>query len=415
MYRKRFSLVDAGHLQRREFWRSFLRSRASIALRHFETHPTGATMRTKPPSPDKSGAVFLGSIPTPNHRLTRPTCLLMIIGMFFVAGPSRGQAGPMQSDTSSSSASASAHDLSDPPHPSQASVHDTTEADSESVPLGAAPLPGQAWHVQANDDFAQDNSINQSLWNGGTGGGMPPGFCHTPATSCGYTGDDCNSYFGTYPEPPFETIVPGQGLVIQATHAAPGDLKYYDNKIADIQSYGKITIHPGYFVEWQARMPTDRHGEGDGWHVDLWCTTLSRNRCDDSAEVDVAEKVLSVADSAETHFTVHDQPTGLQTVIETTYSAPGSPDLSAAFHTYGLFWRDDPLGKQGALEAYIDGKPIVNHPVPINDPSWGGGAYCYAGWMQQELAVWGGGVSNNAHTSSNDPLYIRRFKVWKSF
>ena len=125
------------------------------------------------------------------------------------------------------------------------------------------------------------------------------------------------------------------------------------------------------------------------------CHHLSVRR---SAEVDVAEKVLSVADSAETHFTVHDQPTSLQTVIETTYSAPGSPDLSAAFHTYGLFWRDDTLGKQGALEAYIDGKPIVDHPAPINDPSWGGGAYCYAGWMQQELALWGGGVSNNAHS-----------------
>jgi hypothetical protein len=80
-----------------------------------------------------------------------------------------------------------------------------------------------------------------------------------------------------------------------------------------------------------------------------------------------------------------------------------------------VFWRNDPSGKQGSLEAYIDGKPIVDHSVPINDPSWGGGAYCYAGWMQQELVVWGGGVSNNAHTSSKDPLYIRRFTVWKAY
>jgi hypothetical protein len=244
---------------------------------------------------------------------------------------------------------------------------------------------------------------------------MPPGFCRAPATSCGYTGDDCNNYFGTYPKPPFETIVHGVGLVIQATQAAPGDVKYYDNKMADIQSYGKITIHPGSFVEWQAKMPTDRHGEGDGWHVDLWCAPLSRHRCDDSAEVDVAEKVLSVADSSEAHYVVHDEPDGLNTVIEETYSAPGKPDLSAAFHTYGVFWRNDPSGKQGSLEAYIDGKPIVDHSVPINDPSWGGGAYCYAGWMQQELVVWGGGVSNNAHTSSKDPLYIRRFTVWKAY
>lgn len=244
---------------------------------------------------------------------------------------------------------------------------------------------------------------------------MPPGFCRTPATSCGYTGDDCSSYFGTYPSPPFETIVRGLGLFIQATHAAPGDLNYFDNQMADIQSYGKITIHPGTFVQWQARMPTDLHGEGDGWHVDLWCTTLVRNECEDSSEVDVAEKILSVGGSSKAYYVVHDQPHGLHTVIQAAYSAPGSPDLSAGFHTYGLFWRNDHLGRQGSLEAYIDGKQIVNHAAPINDPSWGSGAYCYAGWMQQELEVWGGGVPVDSHTSAKDPLSVRRFTVWKAY
>ena len=283
------------------------------------------------------------------------------------------------------------------------------------VPLGVAPPPGQSWRLQADDNFAQDESIDQSLWNGGTGGGMPKGFCGTPATSCGYTGDDCKSYFGTYPDPPFETIVPAQGLAIQATHAPPGDNKYYDNKMADIQSYGKITIHPGSFVEWQAKLPTDRAGEGDGWHIDLWCTTLVRHRCDDSAEVDVAEKVLSKDKNSQAFYVVHDQPKGVHTVIQAAYSAPGNPDLSAGFHTYGLAWRKDRHGKQGTLEAYIDGKPIVDHPVPINDPSWGSGAYCYAGWMQQALDVWGGGSDFNAHTSLKNPLYIKRFTVWKAY
>ena len=35
--------------------------------------------------------------------------------------------------------------------------------------------------------------------------------------------------------------------------------------------------------------------------------------------------------------------------------------------------------------------------VPINDPSWESGAYCYAGWMQQELLVFGGGAKSPAH------------------
>ena len=266
----------------------------------------------------------------------------------------------------------------------------------------------------ANDRFDKDDSIRRAIWTGGTGGGMPQGFCGAVATSCGYTGKDCQSYFGTYPDPPFAAIVRGLGLVIQATHAPPGDDKYYDNQIADIQNYGKLTIHAGSFVEWVARMPTDRRGEGDGWHVDLWCSTLSRNRCDDSSEVDVAEKVLSVSNSSNATYVVHDQPMGLQTVIETSYSAPDGGDLSAGFHTYGLFWRNDHLGKEGSFQAYIDGKPIADHAAPINDPSWETGAYCYAGWMQQEQVVFGGGAKFGANTSPNDPLIIKPFTVWQA-
>ncbi|MGH9586460.1 MAG: hypothetical protein ACRD3F_05875 [Acidobacteriaceae bacterium] len=346
-----------------------------------------------------------------DNRMAHASIFIVLASLCFFAAPSWGQTGSTQGNTAADSVSA--HNFT--AHRNSPHIRSSADSSGKRRPLGVAPPSGQDWHVQANDNFDQDNSINQALWNGGTGGGMPSGFCRTPATSCGYTGDDCKSYFGTYPRPPFATIVPGNGLVIQATHAAPGDLKYHDNKMADIQSYGKITIHPGSFVEWQAKLPTDRHGEGDGWHIDLWCTTLVRHQCSDSSEVDVAEKVLSVADSSKAHYVVHDQPQGLHTVIQTTYSAAGSPDLSAGFHTYGLFWRNDHLGKQGSLEAYIDGKPIVDHPVPINDPSWSSGAYCYAGWMQQELEVWGGGVSISSHTSSKDPVYIKRFTVWKAY
>jgi hypothetical protein len=308
-----------------------------------------------------------------------------------------------------------ASDSADPVHPNGTHPQNSKQPRDEHLPLGVAPPDGQRWHVQVDDRFDADHSINHAHWNGGTGGGMPPGFCGTPATSCGYTGKDCKSYFGTYPKPPFETIDRGMGLSIQATHAAPGDQKYYDNQMADIQSYGKITIHPGSFVQWEAKMPTDRDGEGDGWHVDLWCSTLVRHRCDDSSEVDVAEKILSTANSSEASYIVHDQPMGVHTVIEARYKAPGGPDLSAGFHTYGLLWLNDHKGKQGSLEAFIDGKPIVDHSAPIDDPSWGSGVYCYAGWMQQELGVWGGGASVSSRTSQNDPFYIKRFTVWKAY
>jgi hypothetical protein len=291
----------------------------------------------------------------------------------------------------------------------------TIDGGKGTIPLGAPPPPGKQWRVLADDHFDKDDSIRQALWNGGTGGGMPKGFCSEVATSCGYTGKDCENYFGTYPEPPYAAIARGLGLVIQATHAPPGDAKYYDNQMADIQNYGKITIHPGSFVEWEAKMPTDLHGEGDGWHVDLWCSTLVRHRCDNSSEVDVAEKVLSAANSAKANYIVHDQPVGVHTVLEKSYSAPGGGDLSAGFHTYGLFWSNDHLGKEGSFQAYIDGKPIADHPAPINDPSWESGAYCYAGWMQQALEVFGGGAAVGSNTSSKNPLIIKRFTVWQAY
>jgi hypothetical protein len=349
--------------------------------------------------------------------LARATILIVLAFLCSFATRSWGQSGSLQSSKTTGSTSTdnpATLGTTDQAHGNGTYIH--SESDGEPIPLGVAPPPGQSWHVQANDNFDQDDSINQALWNGGTGGGMPSGFCSSLATSCGYTGDDCNSFFGTYPNPPFETIDRGVALAIQATHAAPGDGKYHDNKQADIQSYRKITIHPGSFVEWQAKMPTDRQGEGDGWHVDLWCTTLSRNRCDDSSEVDIAEKVLGTGNGSTTSYIVHDQPIGPHTVIETSYSAPGRPDLSAGFHTYGLAWRNDHGGTQGSLEAYIDGQPVVNHSVPITDPSWGSGVYCYAGWMQQVTSdAWGGGVNIDSRTSQKNPLYIKRFTVWKAY
>ena len=239
----------------------------------------------------------------PNNQLACATIFTLLACLCFAPVSSWSQAV-------SSSANAVSPTVSSQNFTGRALGNDSlpqkTAGDSgELIPLGVAPPAGQHWHVQVNDKFDEDDSIKQALWNGGTGGGMPPGFCGTPATSCGYTGEDCKSYFGTYPKPPFETIERGQGLSIQATHAAPGDQKYLDNQMADIQSYGKITIHPGSFVQWEAKMPTDREGEGDGWHVDLWCSTLVRHRCDDSSEVDVAEKVLSMANSSEASYIVH--------------------------------------------------------------------------------------------------------------
>lgn len=155
-----------------------------------------------------------GIVPStrPNSKSPRATIFTLLASLYFLPVLSWGQA-----DSPSDSAvtrSVSGQNLAGRTHGNDDHAQNTAEGSGEPIPLGVAPPAGQRWHVQVNDKFDEDDSINQALWNGGTGGGMPPGFCGTRATSCGYTGDDCKSYFGTYPKPPFATIDRGVGLAI---------------------------------------------------------------------------------------------------------------------------------------------------------------------------------------------------------
>src|SRR5579872_6573526 len=122
----------------------------------------------------------------PGNTFARGTLFTLLGSLCFVPALSWGQAA-VPADSAATRAVV-AHDLG---HRSDGHAQNKPEGRDEPMPLGVAPPAGQHWHVQANDKFDEDDSINQALWNGGTGGGMPPGFCSTRATSCGYTGDDC--------------------------------------------------------------------------------------------------------------------------------------------------------------------------------------------------------------------------------
>jgi hypothetical protein len=282
-------------------------------------------------------------------------------------------------------------------------------------PYGNIPPPaGQSWHLTFDDEFDQDSpgTPNSSLWNGGTGG-LPSGFC-SGAESVGYTGDDCNSYFGTYPNAAYEQVISGLGLAVQGLHAAPGDNNYDDNELAGLNSDGKFIQEYGYF-EWSAKLPTDHNGEGDGWHTDLWCTSPDR-QVNYGPEIDLNEKVYSTGNQTYTWFTVFDSESATASpAISKQYGASGGPDLSAAFHTYAFAWRNDGSGTYGSIQGYVDGQPIAN-AVPISDPYWAAGMWCWAGWMQQTPSpgAWGGGTNVDSTTSNNNPLYIEHFRVWQA-
>jgi hypothetical protein len=274
--------------------------------------------------------------------------------------------------------------------------------------------------VTFSDNFAQDAAVNTSIWNGAAGGGNP--FCHPSGSLCGYSstpivdclgfagneGDECAQNFGGSGYG--DTIRRGMGLVVQDHNSAPGDNNYFDNEWAGIQNYGKFSQKFGYF-QWVAKLPTDNAGEGDGLHTDLWCTPNERNTLgsgQQSVEVDVNEKVAGTGNRNYTWFGIWDNGTKPASF---NYGAKDGSDLSTNWHTYGLYWRNDKSGAYGSMQLYMDGSPVGSQ-APINDPLWGGGVYCFGGWMQQSSG-WGGGNSLDSSTSNHNPLYVQGFSVWK--
>lgn len=302
-----------------------------------------------------------------------------------------------------------------------------TPAPGGPTPLGASPPSGQSWITVVNDNFDQDSTINTSLWNGG-----PDGFpmCHTTAIQCGYLsqntedclgfagagqgGNECvNTYSGTVNgNNYFASITTGTGLKVMSANNPndPTNHNYFTETWTGIQNYGNMTLHPGSFAEWRAKMPTDVSGEGDGLHIDLWCAANSRTVLD-GAEIDVMEKVMSTSNRASTTAGSNDGAGNRQG--DQTYSASGSPNLDAAFHTYGVDWRTGG-GSQGNWQLYVDGSSVGN-TVNLNSSDWANGAYCFAGWMQQEGNVFPGtGPGIDSSTSTNNPLIVQYFRAWKA-
>jgi hypothetical protein len=283
-------------------------------------------------------------------------------------------------------------------------------------PLGVVAPSGKHWVVVADDEFNQDTSINSTLWNGGTGGGFVDTFCSGATTSLGYTGNDCANYFGIYPAAPYEQVLNGTGLAIQATHGTPGDTSYAGNQMADLQSINKITIHPGDYVEWSAKEPTDVSGEGDGWHTDLWCTVPGRTDVSTYGdEIDVAEAVLSTTNTTLMGYAIFGDsngspyPSGL--VENSTYGVPSG--ISSGFHAYGMFWSN--TGGNGSVQIFLDGAPVTSLiGLPSSDKNWSNGAFCFAGWMQAINQPFNGGVPVDGSTSNDDPLIIQHFRVWQA-
>jgi Glycosyl hydrolases family 16 len=320
------------------------------------------------------------------------------------------------------------------PQPTGAGVTPTAQPTSPPAsglqPFGSvAPPSGQTWHVTFDDEFSTDGGINTGIWNGAAGGGNP--LCHPGGTTdCGWTsnptsiadcigfagnegGDECAEiYGGTLNGIGFGVgINGGVGLAVQAATQGSPDSDYFGNAWAGVQNYGKFSQVYGFY-EWSAKLPTDVSGEGDGWHTDLWCTANQRTTLqqgDQSIEFDVNEHVGGTGNRNWSNFTVWDSGNP----STTGYGVPGGGNLDDAFHTYGLYWRNDGSGAFGSMQLYVDGS-AASGTVPVNDPLWGGGVYCFGGWMQQTTNPFQGGSGVDGSTSNNNPLLVQYFRAWQA-
>lgn len=251
------------------------------------------------------------------------------------------------------------------------------------------------------DDEFDGNSINTSLWNGDYANLE---WCRKGACSQDFKGISVNSGI----------------LSIQATvdytNFADGSRR------ADVNSGGltvagaKFSQRYGYF-EWRAKLPHDHSGEGDGLWLGLWALPIGKSRfpggCNEgNEEVDVLENVLGIANMQQVYFTVHDYCLNQYSIA---YPATPSGDLSAAYHTYGLYWRGDG-SPHGSMQVYFDGVPQgVPYVLDSRSNLWDNGLYilnqvipCPAGNVP-----FFGGSPCTSKTSSSNPLRVSYVRVWK--
>jgi Glycosyl hydrolases family 16 len=285
-------------------------------------------------------------------------------------------------------------------------------------PYGVSPPSGKKWTMTFDDEFTQDKSIDTNKWNGGAGGtdwcgsGNPSGgvymFREPTSSPCGqhYDGLTFSSTNG------LEMRSPGYpSAAIQTGGTTPQNAKF-------IQKFGY----------WEARMkePSSTNGEGRGMHSDFWMHPIPENIGSYVwlPEINVGERPTwdSNLESAnnQIQFNVADTNSG---GVHGYYGTSPLTNLSADWHTYGLYWRDDGSGPYGSIQFYLDGVPLLSSPYTLSssDAGMANGIYMFFSldndqkggsstnpFLIQYVRVWG--LDTNSGSSSGAPANIARQK-----
>lgn len=262
-----------------------------------------------------------------------------------------------------------------------------------------APPAGFQWQQTFNDDF---NSLDTAKWNGSYAGTL---WCGAePNTVPGGPGGCAQNYFG----------VSVAGGVLQLA-GAPNQSNFANtSNRAVINTSGKFAQRYGYF-EFRAQMPHDTSGEGDGLWPGLWF--LPVGKADQSGggccheEPDLLEMDLSTTDMAVAHFTIHDS---VVNEFSVNYPNVSAGDLSAGYHTYGLWWKKD-TSPHGTMCNYFDGVQQACHTLTAPDTLWDNGIYILEQVIPcppNDQSIFGG-ASCTTRTSSSNPMFVDYTRVYQ--
>jgi len=274
-------------------------------------------------------------------------------------------------------------------------------------PYGVSPPSGQQWTMTFDDEFTQDRSINTNKWNGGAGGTDWCSLDFHGKTGGGWmfneTSDPCGQHYDGC------TLSRTNGLEMRSPGAPSAALQT-----------GGTTARNAKFIQkfgyWEARfkVPHNTHGEGTGLHSDFWMHPIPeglRSPTEWLPEINVGERPTWDAglDKANNkiYFGIHDY--GAHGVRhDGAYGGPHgtSPltDLSADWHTYGLYWRDDGSGPYGSMQFYLDGSPLWP-PYTLNASStnMASGIYIFLLLDNDDKgADW-----------KNNPFCVQYVRVWR--
>ena len=265
-------------------------------------------------------------------------------------------------------------------------------------PYGVSPPGGKQWTLTFHDEFTQDRSIDTNKWNGGAGGTAWCGTNSQGTSGGGYMFRQVSAPCGQHYD----------GCTLSSTNGL--EMRSPGFPSAAMQT-GGTTVQNSKFIQkfgyWESRfkVPHSTNGEGRGMHSDFWMHPIPEDIGTNKwlPEIDVGERPTWNAklESAnnELYFGIHD----------CGYDYGGncgtSPltDLSADWHTYGLYWRDDGSGPYGSMQFYLDGSPLWSpYTLKSISTNMASGIYMFFSMDNDQT----GGSSTNA-------FLVQYVRVWR--